>query len=361
MTFDFRQIVGSENSTEKNFSSLCSRLVMREYLGAKPVDGKGGDQGLDTFIGSFNGVCKAFQHKYFPDRVGSAQRKQIEDSLITVISKHDPVEWTLMLPIDLNPTEIVWFEKMKARYSPLPLDWWGKTKLQDLLGKYSDIARDFQPRPNMMVIVVKEGHDLKALTPAQIVETFRPVFDAATKTELPDDVIEGMAKEIRRGAKLKLLIWGPGPSHADLHAKRCEIRDSLRLYGHTADFSEDVWTPERLAASGLNLTHAEYLQAKAYDYIICLMASPGSIAEVHDFARDRRIARKMMVCVDQLHSDGYTAEGILRVFEGHNGKLDWFQTPTDLTDCHLATRVVNQVSKVSEAKQLEIAIGMSLS
>jgi hypothetical protein len=84
------------------------------------------------------------------------------------------------------------------------------------------------------------------------------------------------------------------------------------------------------------------------------MVSPGAIGEVHDFAKTRHLACKMMVCVDEQHKDGYSAGGALRIFEGLNGKLDWFKAPQDLTECHLATRVLRQVEKAREAKCWEL-------
>jgi len=84
------------------------------------------------------------------------------------------------------------------------------------------------------------------------------------------------------------------------------------------------------------------------------MASAGAIGEVHDFARARQLACKMMVCVDEKHKSGYSAQGVLRIFEGLNGRLDWYSSPQDITECHLATRVLAQVQKTAEAKHDEL-------
>jgi hypothetical protein len=138
VSFDFRQIVGPEDSKADNFSALCSRLIIRLNPEAKPVDGKGGDEGLDTYIGIFNGQCRAFQHKYFPERVGKSQRAQVEKSLVTATKKHSIKCWTLMLPINLSPDEIRWFQGLQKKYRPLAMDWWGKDKLCELLTGHRD-------------------------------------------------------------------------------------------------------------------------------------------------------------------------------------------------------------------------------
>jgi hypothetical protein len=101
----------------------------------------------------------------------------------------------------------------------------------------------------------------------------------------------------------------------------------------------------------------ELLQANAYDYIVCLMAGPGAIGEVHDFAKHRKLAHKMMICIDACHKGGYSAHGTLRIFEGWNGKVDWFSSPSDIEGCLLATRVLDQIQKAAEGKQYIIANG----
>jgi hypothetical protein len=359
MTFDFQKITGSEDSKQENFSSLCSRIVMRLLPEAKPVEGKGGDEGLDTFVGMINGICCAFQHKYFIERLGTVQRKQVEESLKQATSKHILTEWTLMIPINMTPTEIRWFDGLKKKYAPLQMDWWGKTKLQDLLGKYPDIANDFQPPPTFIVMMVNEKIERQRISADSVTKLINEAIGRSPNAPLPSDVVLSIAKDVRSQTVLKILIWGPGSSGGDIYVKRCEIRDHLISLGHTAHFSEDVWNPNLLVQIGLNLSVAEFFQAKAYDYIVCLMTSPGSIAEVHDFARYPTIAHKMLICVDIDQSAGYSALGVLRIFEGNHGKIDWFTQPTDLKDCHLATRIINQISKVAEAKQFELASGSS--
>lgn len=356
MNFDFRQITGVEDSKQTNFSSLCSRLVMTLFQDAKPVEGRGGDQGIDTFIGFFNGVCQAFQHKYFIDGLKTTQRRQTESSLATASSHHELKRWTLMLPIDLNPSELKWFQKLSAKYTPLEMDWWGKTKLQELLAKSPEIARDFQPTPTVVMVIVNRQIDIRNVSANRIAEILNEALgEPGSQQQRPEDVLMAIAAEIKSRTRLTVLLWGPGPSGDDIYKKRCELKDQLRNLGHQADFSEDICSSELRSAGGLNLSVTEFFQAKTYDYIVCLMASPGSIGEVHDFAKHRMLAAKMMICIDRRYKDGYGAQGAIRIFEGLNGKLDWFESPTDVNECHLATRILDQIQKVAEMKQWAIA------
>jgi hypothetical protein len=348
---NFHDIRGPADSKQDNFSKLCTRLLLKMFPKAKPVDGRGGDEGLDTFIGDFGGEVEAFQHKYFLDRLRVPQRRQIERSLAQAAEHHDLRTWTLMLPMDLNPAEIRWFETLRQKYPRVPMDWWGNEKLQVLLVANPEIAEEFTAPPTVVTIVLKNSLSLEPGDDARVREALKSAIGISADVHSVDEVLQAAVRDVKERSKLRVLVWGPGSNGRQLYAKRVQIRDGLSNLGHVAHFSEDVWNAERLRQSGLNLKVAELVQAKAYDYIVCLMATPGSIAEVHDFANDQRLAAKMMICVDATHKDGYSAQGALRIFEGFNGKLDWFDSPSDIDRCHLSTRVLEQVDKVAESKQ----------
>ncbi len=359
MSFDFRLITGPEDSKQLNFSSLCSRLVMKVFCDAKPVEGKGGDEGIDTFVGEFNGACQAFQHKYFLESLGPAQRRQIEESIRVAVSRHQLQAWTLMLPKDLTHSELRWFQQIQEKYAPLVIEWWGTTKLQQLLAENPDVAKDFRQELTISTWIINLNVNINVASVEDLAALLRgSTFGGLGLTPRPD-IIMALAEDIKRRARLKVLIWGPGVSGGDIYDKRVQVRDQLTRLGHEAHFSEEVWTPNALSRSGLNLTVAEFIQAMVYDYIICFMSSPGSIGEVHDFAKNKKLAPKMMICIDRCHQSGYGAQGAIRIFEGFHGKVDWFEYPKDISDCHLSTRVLEHIVKVAESKQWEIANGSS--
>jgi hypothetical protein len=136
----------------------------------------------------------------------------------------------------------------------------------------------------------------------------------------PDEIVSSVLKEINNRIRLKILIFGPGKEGGKIYDKRCEIRECIKNLGHDADFCEDVWKPHILVSSGLNLSVAEFLQAKLYDYIICLMDSPGAIGEVHDFARNKEIAYKMMICIDKKIRKGTVRRVFFEYLKGATAK-----------------------------------------
>ena len=352
MSFDFRQIVGPEDSKQDNFSALCSRLIITLNPSAKPVDGRGGDQGLDTYVGVFNGECHAYQHKYFVDRVGRSQRRQVEESLCTVLEHHKPKSWTLMLPINLNPDETNWFQRLQKKYAPLPMDWWGKDRLCTLLANHPELLSEFTPiiPIQQQIIIIGVQATQQTLVVSQVAQALQQRVAIENPTSTLLKTLLAAARDVVCRARLRVLLWGPTSLPAEVADKRQTLCAHLRALGHEAYVGEDLWTPE-LKGSGLNLSVAEFLEAEAFDYIVAFMDSPGTIGEVHDFARFPSIASKMMICVDSQYTSGYSSQGVLRLFEGNNGKLDWFERPADIKDCNLTKRILSQIEKVAEAKQ----------
>jgi hypothetical protein len=175
-------------------------------------------------------------------------------------------------------------------------------------------------------------------------------------TEEYDKIIGYMTQDFVNRSRLSVMIWGPSEQgNEELFKKRVQIRDKLRDLGHQADFSEDILTPDALFAGGINLSVAELLMARGYEYIICIMGSPGSVGEVHDFCHMPEIAHKMTICVNEEHLSGYSGRGVLEIFEGNHGRIEKFKFPQDITDCHLLRCVVDQIDKCVAAKQDQIA------
>lgn len=373
MQIDYRQILGPKGSNADNFALMCTRLILAEWSEANPVEGKGGDEGLDTYIGKIDGELKAFQFKYFCDRIRKSQRAQIKNSLQTALSHHSLLSWTLVLPIDMNLTEQRWFHDLCEGHAPLQMEWWGETKLRNLLSTHPEIATDFfepsdapafrdmiQKQDKIILMMGEFGDDLSNIGKnlngfVGLIEKLLQIVPNQP-TEEHETLKRLTTQSLIDRSRLSVLVWGPGEQgDKDLYGKRIQIRNKLRELGHEAEFSEDILTPSVMGAGGINLSVAELLQAREYEYIVTIMGSPGSIAEVHDFCREPGIAHKMTICINEEHLSGYSGQGVLHIFEGNHGRIEKFKFPDDIIGCHLLGRVVEQVEKCAEAKQDQIA------
>lgn len=146
---DFYQIKGPMSSKQDDFQELCSELVLREYPEAKPVEGIGGDAGLDIYEGISPSKPKViWQAKLFYNPLRQAQKRQIFDSFKKVVDLPGLKKWILCLPRNLNPHEQEWLQSLRTPakgVSPVFIDWWGETKLRELLLRHPDIAMEFFP------------------------------------------------------------------------------------------------------------------------------------------------------------------------------------------------------------------------
>lgn len=107
----------------RELSKVKFEQFVHAYLNAifpgadiKAVDGSGGDAGIDCFSGNLGDKPAIWQAKHFPDRIKPSQQKQILKSIKTAM-KHQPILWSLCIPIDLRTPEHKWFQdKIVAVY-----------------------------------------------------------------------------------------------------------------------------------------------------------------------------------------------------------------------------------------------------
>ena len=146
--------------------TLCNALKA-EYSDATCVEGSGGDEGIDCFLGNNMDVddLHVFQHKFLPTTLNDSGKAQIKSSLKQVISKHSNVSrWTLLIAKDLTPGEMKWFNQLRIDYPTIKLDLWDNTKLKDLLRKYYTIRYDYFPIPEHIdKKITKHLDDLKEM------------------------------------------------------------------------------------------------------------------------------------------------------------------------------------------------------
>ena len=134
---DFSQL------NEKKFNEMCNQLIKAEYPNSKPVEGSGGDEGIDSFLGDFDGLIKVFQYKFFLRPIRNPQQNQIKQSLLTAKEKHSLTEWVLVIPRNFTPREIRMFNQLQRDNSTIKIDYIGVTELRNLLNKHVSIKDSY--------------------------------------------------------------------------------------------------------------------------------------------------------------------------------------------------------------------------
>ncbi len=111
---------------EGRYEKMIAVLLNTIHPGSERIDGRGGDRGRDVQLRSAEGV-RLFQQRYVLGRVDSSRRRHIKESLAEA-AKHNPLDWSLVIPIDHTEGELKWFDKLRSQY-PFPLHWCGLTWL----------------------------------------------------------------------------------------------------------------------------------------------------------------------------------------------------------------------------------------
>jgi hypothetical protein len=139
------------------------------------------------------------------------------------------------------------------------------------------------------------------------------------------------------------LVWGPSPTSSDpVGQTRLALRDELRRRGHYAAFSEDLYDP----TSTRSLFAQQVAQAEAFDIVFSIPHSPGSIAEIHDFARIPGLSRKVFGFVDSAFDGGYSYKSLVAAESNASCKIqvyDRAQLPKCIIDVAL-----DQIARLQE-------------
>jgi hypothetical protein len=111
---DFRSLGSAER-----FENLCKQILFIIYpnldhsgVRVKTIDGKGGDSGTDSFIGTINDQQIIFQFKWFTESLKSSHWVKIKKSLQQSSTKN-PQRWALFLATEFKESDWRKWEELK--------------------------------------------------------------------------------------------------------------------------------------------------------------------------------------------------------------------------------------------------------
>lgn len=159
---DFSKLKPYNGKVTRSFEQLCYQCAQKEFghLGKfTPIDGSGGDGGVEFYLQLPNGEKWGWQCKFFSDtgRLNSGNRKtQIQDSLETACRNHSNLtRWILCLKTDLTEDSIApdgsvsrgeqhWFRNILKSKIPvgrtLDIEHWGESKFLSLLNSGNHVG-----------------------------------------------------------------------------------------------------------------------------------------------------------------------------------------------------------------------------
>ena len=122
------------NLDPKNFERGVQMILRRLYPDLVSIDGAGGDGGKDAYLRTPSGLT-VFEMKYFPDKLTSTRKRQVERSLSTAVAKSPEMSrWVLITPLNRSTSSGAWFDNKLAGIAPgVELEWWGQDWLDGQL------------------------------------------------------------------------------------------------------------------------------------------------------------------------------------------------------------------------------------
>jgi hypothetical protein len=112
---------GDHAGARTRFQRLITDLIGTTVPLATEVSGPGGfDWGIDTYMGSLEGLIAAWQSKFFPKWEGETQRGQVRKSFKELMDKarekgFKVERWTLCIPCILPPDEQKWLDTWRRK------------------------------------------------------------------------------------------------------------------------------------------------------------------------------------------------------------------------------------------------------
>jgi hypothetical protein len=127
----------------QRFEALCRQILLLKYPRLKTVDGGGGDQGTDSFVGKIKNQSYIFQFKWFPKKLTSNHWTKIQKSL-NVSSKKRPKKWILLMSSEFKQSDWKKWEMLEKQYPNITLEVRLNTNIESYVMQYQDrLAAEF--------------------------------------------------------------------------------------------------------------------------------------------------------------------------------------------------------------------------
>jgi len=164
-----------------------------------------------------------------------------------------------------------------------------------------------------------------------------------------DEVFPKMVDAVERLSRtpLSVFVCGPSTGEKPLLQKKIDIINDLRDRDVAAIVGEDevsrLKLEDKKSARDVKPDNVyELAIAQKVDLIVIIRASPGSIAEAHEFLSNRDTSHKTCVCVDVAHANSYSDAGAIWLHRRIYCVID-YTYPDDIESCNLKSGVLQWV------------------
>jgi hypothetical protein len=145
--------------TQREFDRVVELVVQLEYgenATVLPIDGRGGDGGIDILVTHPDGRSTIFQLKFFLDgfsgRRNGHRRSQITASLEAALV-HSPDRWVLVVPAVPTRNDYAYITTLQGENGPR-IELWHRAKLDALLVKHPTVVDVMRRDPALLEYAV---------------------------------------------------------------------------------------------------------------------------------------------------------------------------------------------------------------
>ncbi|WP_143651653.1 hypothetical protein [Streptomyces sp. SS07] len=164
----------------KRIEDMIAVLISRLHPETQRIDGSGGDGGRDVQIPAPDGLV-IYEVKSFTRRLEKSQRAQIKRSLKKA-KVLKPRVWHLVMPLDMTPGELDWYNEVKETYAFMSDFTRGRTWLDSEMAKHPEIARYYLGDSNAEIVkALKEIGQEKAALANGIDDASARIVSLATR------------------------------------------------------------------------------------------------------------------------------------------------------------------------------------
>lgn len=125
------------------WENLCFSLVHARNPLVHTVNGHGGDEGVDAYVGSFESPAVIYQFKYFKNSFGTSQVKQVKGSLDAALAKRRGFKWVLMCSKDPTPEAMRALDGLRDEHSDMAIEYYFASEIAAMLIESPKVRKEF--------------------------------------------------------------------------------------------------------------------------------------------------------------------------------------------------------------------------
>lgn len=127
------------------WENLCFALIHTKNPLVRTVNGHGGDEGIDAYVGPFEAPAVIYQFKFFKGSLGKTQVKQVRDSLDAALAKRRDFKWILMCSKNPTPEAMRALDALKDEHSDMDIEYRFAAEIAAMLIACPKVRKEFYP------------------------------------------------------------------------------------------------------------------------------------------------------------------------------------------------------------------------